>query len=540
MRGMPRAWGAALALCAVLLLCFGCMPRSEVELLPDWATFEDREFEADLDGDGVLELVTLKDKLLVVEEPLLDERESGGANESAASRAQLPEGRYTSDAWVRDIDHDGMPEVVTLTWKRGSFGPYRPFWHTDEDDEMTQHLFVFSYVDGELRDKWLSSDVRMEIHAAQMDAAGRLTLTLTDGSQEICEWQDWGFAFLDEGNPSWNDALYDYASIVVAGDVIAHESILQQARQEDGSYCFDEAFTSIAPTVQGADLAIVNQEGPLVLDEELASGTFPQFGTPAAMAQAYKQAGFDVVALANNHMLDRGAAGVSQTAETLEREGLSHVGLRSESSRTSPYQPLVLMRNDISVGIVNATYGLNGAEASDGAEMVSLIEDGDGLVECVRQLSSQVDFALCYLHWGEEYEPEPVTGQETLASRLIDAGAQVIVGAHPHVTQRTEVVTTDSGNTGIVFFSLGNLVASQMEPDTAVGLLAQLVVRKEKGSDAKAVLADFAAIPTVSHITEDSAQVYLLEDYGDDLASEHWFSESEPDWLVHVRAQASF
>lgn len=533
MKRMLRISGAALAFCAVLLLSCGC--TAEVDFIPNWAQFNNREFQADLDGDGKLEAISLKDKALTISSGTNSLSDASSTEANEVQEATLPEGRYTSDVWVHDLDYDGIPEVITLTWKRGSFGPYRPFWHTDEDDEMTQHVFVFSYVDGQLHDKWLSSDVRMEISEASMDAAGRLTLTLTDGTQEVCEWQEWGFAFLDENNPSWNDALYDYASIVVAGDVIAHQNILELAYQDDGSYCFDELFEPIMPFVQKADVAIVNQEGPLVSESSLVSGEFPQFGVPAEMASAYAQAGFDAVALANNHILDRGVEGIQQTQDELEAAGLSTVGLLSPGENTSPYQPLIIETNGIRIGLVNATSLLNGADSSDEAQLVAQTGQGNELIEYVRELSSRVDFTLCYLHAGEEYSFEPTQDEGALAECLIDAGAQTVIYSHPHVVQRAETLVTDAGNTGVVFYSLGNLIASQTDPNTAEGLLAQIIVRKEKDSDAKAVVADFSAIPTVCHITEDSAQVFMLEDYDATLAREHWFSETDSDWLAHVR-----
>lgn len=521
------------------------------QALPQWTIWESRLFEVDLDGDGFLETVTLSDKTLHI---------ADGARGSGAS---LPEGRYTSDVFVQDIDLDGTQEIVTLTWKKGSFGPYRPFWHTEPDNALTEHIFIFTYENGELKDKWLSSDIRIEVVSLVPDAWGRMDATLRDGSHKTIEWQDWGLSFLDKNTPSYNAANYDAASVIVMGDVIAHNSILKQgsktvvsdgqnsfasdsaARPQsdhfDRAYDFSFLFENIAPLVQHADVAIVNQEGPLVTDRNQVSGEFMVFGTPYQMIRAYKDAGFDVIALANNHALDRGNEGFLGTMEIVQDAGLEPAG----------FGPIVIQRNNIDIGILNVTALMNGTvpssvergtadfdqgdfpEAKDsdygtGDESIALQEsfsrqaqvqtlyDSASVLADVQMLHEQTDFVLCYLHAGEEYRTEPTDADRALIARFVDAGADAVVCSHAHVTQPIERVVTSQGKSAVVFYGLGNLVSNQREPGTQEGLCAYFDLVKPKDDPlARAHIATYVSIPTTCIMISDKTTVYLSGEYSE-------------------------
>lgn len=460
--------------------------------LPNWVIWEDRLLSADLDGNGTLETVSLHDKTLEI------------MDVQGETVSRLPEGRYTSDVFVQDIDFDGEQEIVALTWKKGSYGPYHPFWQTDADDSMTQHIFIFTYEDEQLHDKWLSSDIGIEIASLMLDPYGRFHATLLDGAQEIIEWQSWGLTYLDTDTPSWNDQRYDAASILVMGDVIAHNVILQQAQSAalgKGEFDFSFLFQDIAPIVQEANLAIVNQEGPLVEENKLINGSSYSFGTPAQMAQAYKGAGFDVLALANNHMMDRGVEGIASTLNIIQSAGLGSVGI----TQNGEIEPFIIECNGIRLGIVNAADPI-----FDLGDMVQSYADEEAFLESITKLHDQTDFLVCMLHIGEEYIEEPADADREFIARVIDAGADAVVCAHSHVVQPVERITTSQGRSGIVFYGLGNLVSGQTLPGTQDGLCARFVLAKSKDdADVRACVLTYQAVPTACTMDNGVTTVYF-------------------------------
>lgn len=488
---------AAVVLCVVAASTFvySWAKAEEVQVknaLPSWVAWEDKLLRADLDSDGSLETISLEDKTLKIV----------GTREDVVAR--LPEGRYTSDVFVQDIDFDGEQEIVTLTWKKGSYGPSHPFWETGADDRMTQHIFIFTYEDGQLHDKWLSSDIGIEIAHLTLDPYGRFHATLLDGTRETFEWQSWGLAYLDEATPSWNDKRYDVASVLVMGDAIAHNVILQQAQEiaaGDDGFDFSFLFQDIVPFVQEADLAIVNQEGPLVRDDSLINGSSYSFGTPAQIAQAYAEAGFDILALANNHMMDRGEEGIVSTLDIVQAAGLDSVGI----AQNGEIEPLVIECNGIKIGILNAA-----DPVFDLGEKIQSYAHEDAFLASIEKLHDQADFVICLLHLGEEYATEPSDTDREFIANAINAGADAVVCAHPHVVQPVERVTTAQGRSGVVFYSLGNLVSGQTLPGTQNGLCARFILAKPKDDGmARAYVLTYQAIPTICTMNGDITTVHF-------------------------------
>ncbi|WP_126513834.1 FG-GAP repeat domain-containing protein [Slackia heliotrinireducens] len=153
-------------------------------LLPSWVDWNAAQVEADLDGDGAEEVLGLSGRRMQVVE-------------TDGSVSQAPQEWKVSDAFAVDVDGDGLLEVVALVWKRGSFGPSRPFWIEKDNQGYSQHVFVLRYADGGFDQVWLSSDIRMDARKAWFDDDARLHLVTLDGQESIWTWGEWGFVLVE-------------------------------------------------------------------------------------------------------------------------------------------------------------------------------------------------------------------------------------------------------------------------------------------------------------------------------------------------------
>jgi len=196
--------------------------------------------------------------------------------------------------------------------------------------------------------------------------------------------------------------------LVFAGDIMGHDTQINAAYDKDsGRYDYHECFRLIKPYLEEADIAIGNLE--VTLAGSPYKG-YPQFSSPDALADAIREAGFDVLVNANNHALDRGQDGLERTLNVLSDKGLIATGsFQSKDNRDLQY-PLLIEKNNIMLAILNYTYGTNGLKA-DTPNIVNridtlLIQDDIQKVKTV-----EPDFIIACIHWGREYERDEHTSQ---------------------------------------------------------------------------------------------------------------------------------
>jgi hypothetical protein len=264
------------------------------------------------------------------------------------------------------------------------------------------------------------------------------------------------------GNP--NDVHF---TIAATGDTLLHRNI-QAAGQSQG---YDYLFDHIRPFLQVADLGYTNIEGAMV--EGSGYSGFPTFNYNPALAPALKKTGIDVVSSANNHIMDRGPEGVDATLNVLEEAGLAQHGAVPTSAVNDPrppYTPITLTRNgeSITIAFLSFTWGTNGLP--DPHNQINLIWESSDYgqqgatrqetLDAIRQAKRETDFVIVTTHWGVEYVFYPMEQQKVTAALMAAAGADVILGGHPHTLQPVDLIDTN-GHETLVIYSLGNFIASQ-------------------------------------------------------------------------------
>jgi hypothetical protein len=214
-------------------------------------------------------------------------------------------------------------------------------------------------------------------------------------------------------------------------------------------------FTHVANALRSADLTVGNLEGAI------APAPAPGASLPLVMAPGTEhtlaRAGFDLLGLANNHALDAGPAGLADTQSLLRTAGIEPVdGARTVVREVGGLKLAFLAWNDVGA------------------------PDTTPLLTAVAQARLLADVVVVMVHWGQEYTRHPNLPQRTLGTRLLEAGADVVLGSHPHVAQDLDVVQPAAAGSParLVAYSLGNFAFDQGWDDTAQGLALRLLFNK--------------------------------------------------------------
>lgn len=230
--------------------------------------------------------------------------------------------------------------------------------------------------------------------------------------------------------------------ITAVGDIMMHNTQIKAGYNPQlGTYDFSPFFGKIKPLFSSSDFVIGNLETTLGTNPAQYSG-YPCFNSPAILAQNLQEAGFDLLTTANNHSLDKGFAGVSNTLNHLDEVKLLHAGTaRSQEERET------LLFTDIQ-GIKTAfiayTYGTNGIKPPKGKDFaVNYLDEEQIIYEIKKAQSEGAQLIVLYLHFGEEYMEQPNSTQTRLTQKFLQTGADIILGGHPHVLQPAMIHTLE-------------------------------------------------------------------------------------------------
>jgi poly-gamma-glutamate synthesis protein (capsule biosynthesis protein) len=261
-------------------------------------------------------------------------------------------------------------------------------------------------------------------------------------------------------------------TFAVAGDVIPHEPVRAAAAAGgDGVQGWTALFGDVADVFHRADFAFVNMETPVAPAHSRGSKPF-MFDAPVALIDALKASGVKLVSFANNHVMDQGWPGFAETREHLKAEGMLFAG--SGDTAADTWKPVVVEANGIKVGWLGMTRWLNGNRNPDkdnlphvnffpypGESGGATGADEAAVLDAIKAARAQCDFLVVSIHWGVEYAPAPRPDDVETAHKMLEAGASVIVGHHPHVLQPVETYRTADGRNTVIFYSLGNFLSNQ-------------------------------------------------------------------------------
>lgn len=311
-------------------------------------------------------------------------------------------------------------------------------------------------------------------------------------------------------------------SFLAAGDNIIHGNIYDDAklRAKDGeTYRFIDMYADIADLVRNADISLVNQETPIAGSEFKVSG-YPNFNSPPEAGQAMIDLGFDIIALANNHMLDKGEKGyINSINFWKEKTSVLSVGAYTDSE---DYENIrVYEKKGVKIAVLNYTYGTNGMVLPKSSKMIIPMIDKNVITRHVTAAKKIADLVFVVMHWGAEDAFEPIYDQKDIAQHLADLNVDVIIGMHPHVIEPIKWVDRPDGKKCLLTYSIGNLISTMNPGRNMLGaLLAFDIVRSAAGEFA---IEEPQIIPIITHYDKKrhNLQVYQFEHYTPDLAKSH-------------------
>lgn len=259
-------------------------------------------------------------------------------------------------------------------------------------------------------------------------------------------------------------------SIVAGGDILLHLSV-NAAAWNGSTYDYTTLFSGISDWINGADLALCALEVPIVPDGQEPSN-YPNFGAPPEIATSLKHMGWDGCALATNHSMDRGFAGVESTIRHLEAEGLGHAGTArtQEEADEIQYYTLETGGRDLKIAHISATTLTNGipipAEHPYSWNVVGSLGNNsveDIIADAKEARAKGAGLVVVSMHWGTEYVSDPIEEQTLIAQELADSGeVDVIFGNHSHVPEPVTKVDGGPDGQGMwVVWSMGNLISGQ-------------------------------------------------------------------------------
>lgn len=249
--------------------------------------------------------------------------------------------------------------------------------------------------------------------------------------------------------------------LVFAGDILLSDHVLKAyntAGSMDG--VVDSVFRQV---IEGSHIFMVNQEFPFSDRGTAAADKQYTFRLPPERVSLFNELGIDIVTLANNHALDFGTDALLDTCSTLDDAGIYRVGAGKDLAEAK--KPVYMEVKGEKIGFLGASrvipVGSWNATAS-GPGMLTTYDPAI-LLEEIKKAREECDYLVVYVHWGIERDERPQDYQRTLGQQYIDAGADIVIGSHPHVLQGLEYYKGKP-----IVYSLGNFVFGSSIPKTAL------------------------------------------------------------------------
>lgn len=302
--------------------------------------------------------------------------------------------------------------------------------------------------------------------------------------------------------PSPRD-VRDTVSIFIVGDIMCHGAQAKSAfniyssshpgasRDDHQAYDWSTSFAGIEGEIRDADISVGNMEFPF---GGAPFRGYPAFSAPDSYLDYVVGAGFDVLLAANNHILDMGRAGIERTIalyDKMEAETpVRYTGISSDEEDDAGRYPLIVECKGLRIAFVNFTYGTN-ADIPRLWPKVNRMKKDD--ISKAMERAAEADYVIVLPHWGTEYARHHSKEQESLAEWLVESGADAIVGAHPHRVQdmelRERVSPVDSSAKLVpVFYSIGNAVSNQNDPEGRLELVVTLRIVRSSLSGRSAMI----------------------------------------------------
>ncbi|MBP5378658.1 MAG: CapA family protein [Ruminococcus sp.] len=325
--------------------------------------------------------------------------------------------------------------------------------------------------------------------------------------------------------------------VVAAGDNLIHYSVYKNAEELAGGvgYNFDPMYSEVKYLVQDADVAIINQETIISESNPIrgADGGQLIFNSPPQVADTVIGLGFDVVTMANNHLLDMGTDGLEESIrfwnKKAEENNLTVLGayLNEEDANNIRVREV----NGVKIAFLAYCHHINGFDdlLNDVPLRVIKNDEEDVIERQIKEADEMADVVIVSAHWGEDDTTVVTDDRIELAHKMVDWGADVILGCHTHTAETMEWIERDDGTKGFVYYSMGNFICAQTDNFNVVGEMPDFdIVIDGKTNELR--LENVGCIPTIVHYESNfsNMKIYPYSKYSPELAERHGLPYAVP------------
>ena len=320
--------------------------------------------------------------------------------------------------------------------------------------------------------------------------------------------------------------------LACAGDNLIHDNIYVDAQKPDGSYDFSKCYAPCKKLIEGADIAILNQE--TLVNDAFPPSTFPLFSTPTACGDAVVDFGFNVISMSNNHVLDKGSAGLINSLDYWDSKDVVHYGAYRSEEDANDIKTMEV--NGITFAFLGYMEHTNGIFLSDSEPgKVIYLSQEDVIKRQVEEADKIADVVVVSCHFGTEVYNEINAMQISMSEKLVEWGADLIIGTQAHALSTCRYLDKPDGGQAFVYYGLGNFLHTMYDADNAdgqygkslVGIFGTLDIIKDYATG-DITIENVKAIPVISHYEGETwtsmwynCAVYPYADYTDELLNKH-------------------
>ncbi len=323
-------------------------------------------------------------------------------------------------------------------------------------------------------------------------------------------------------------------NLMMVGDNLMHMGIVTTGKQADGSYNYDFLFEGIEEFLAEAEVKMINQE-TILGGNQLGFSGYPHFNSPTEVGDAIVEAGFNVVLHSSNHTADKGLKGILNCADYWQQypevlvAGIDGDDVKDEIQ--------ILEIEGVTFAILNYAYAPNMGsfpkeyeghmdmlcDYNQKTRMIDFTTLREEVLTEIAEADKLADFVVVCPHWGTEYTTKPSSYQQKFARQMTEAGADIIIGTHPHVVQPVEWVEAENGNKSLCYYSLGNYVSTQKQALCMLEAMAWVTIHVDENGPFINT-EQTGVLPLVCHYNAMPVRmesVYLLEEYTETQAASH-------------------
>lgn len=324
----------------------------------------------------------------------------------------------------------------------------------------------------------------------------------------------------EENQPSYT------ASLVCVGDNLIHDNIYNEALKLGGgeSYDFTQMYEHVEKYIEGTDIAIINQE--TLVTDDYGPTSYPCFASPTAVGDKAVDMGFNVISMGNNHVLDMGADGLISSLDYWDTKDVIHYGAYRSEEDSDNIRTMEV--NGITFAFLGYMEHTNGFYLNGDEGKVIYLSEEDKIKEQIQQADQKADVVVVSCHYGTEILNELNQQQTELTPKLVEWGADLIIGTQAHTVSTCEYIDKPDGSQAFVYYGLGNFISTMYDIKSLVGIMGKLNVVKDPESGVIS-FENIKAIPIISHFEADdyygdwyNCTVYPYAEYTDELFEKNY------------------